>query len=486
MLYDSLIKDPLLPEADPTVSYWQTPLNDQVKDIQSVQLPSQSDIVVIGSGVSACSTVHELLTGGYAGKITVLEARQICSGATGRNGGRIHVHAMQDYDRFRQRFGDVAAEKIVRFQMLHYDAIEKVARSLGAERFKQAALRETQSVAVAFSEKKLADMKRMLANFEAAFPDWIGRWKIVEAEEAQKKYKIKNATGAMIGVAGAIWPYRLMTAVFATLQERYPGRLFLESNTPVTSVSKTSNPDYAYSVHTPRGIVKAKHVVYCTEAHTAHILPKFTGLIVPRRGQVMVQRPGAEFEDLSGKRSWSFYLDEGLFYLHQNATTGDIILGGGELGGFDGAHNSYGERSDANESLAAKTHLSGALRVLFEHWGEVAPNEKSIKASWSGIMANSLDHVPFVGQLPQEAIDGRRIGAPDSGAEWICAGFSGFGMTNAWMSGVALARQMAGKGVPEWFPEQYRISSQRIRQLQMQLAQIGGSENHLRALYSKL
>lgn len=290
----------------------------------------------------------------------------------------------------------------------------------------------------------------------------------------------------MIGVAGAIWPYRLMTAVFAALQERYPGRLFLESNTPVTSVHKNSTPDYAYSLHTPRGIIQAQHVVYCTEAHTAHLLPKFKGIIVPRRGQVMVQRPGIDFEDLSGDRSWSFYLDEGLFYLHQNAATGDIILGGGELGGFDGAHNSYGKRSDARESLAAKTHLSGALRVIFEHWGEIAPNEQSIKASWSGIMANSLDHLPFVGQLPQEAIDTRRIGQPETGAEWICAGFSGFGMTNAWMSGVALARQITGKEVPTWFPDHYRISSQRIRQLQMQLAHIGGSEEHLRALYSKL
>lgn len=186
MPYEALLKDPSLPVAGSTTSYWQIPPHKKLLGIQSSQLPSQSEIVIIGSGVSACSTVHELFAGGFKGKIVVLEAREICSGATGRNGGRIHVHAMQDYDKFRKRYGDAAAEKIVRFQMLHYPKVESVVKSLQPEHAKAAALRETTSVAAAFSEAKINDMRRMLANFEAAFPDWVGKWKIVGAEEAQK------------------------------------------------------------------------------------------------------------------------------------------------------------------------------------------------------------------------------------------------------------------------------------------------------------
>lgn len=94
MPYESLIKDPSLPVANPTTSYWQTPPHKKLLGIQSAELPSQCEIAVIGSGVSACSTVRELFARGFAGRIVVLEAREICSGATGRNGGRIHVHAM--------------------------------------------------------------------------------------------------------------------------------------------------------------------------------------------------------------------------------------------------------------------------------------------------------------------------------------------------------------------------------------------------------
>lgn len=189
MPYNSLIKDPSLPVTNPTLSYWQVPPDGKLSGIKSQVLPSQCDIAVIGSGISACSVTRELLTGGFTGKITVLEAREICSGATGRNGGRIHVHAVQDYDKFRQKFGDEAAQKIVRFQMAHYDALKAVAQSLGPEMCKRAAIRQTESVAAVFSEKKLDEIKTLVANFEAAFPDWIGHWKIVDAEEAQKVSK---------------------------------------------------------------------------------------------------------------------------------------------------------------------------------------------------------------------------------------------------------------------------------------------------------
>ena len=127
--------------------------------------------------------------GGFTGKIAVLEARELCSGATGRNGGRIHVHAMKDYELFRKRFGDEAAVKIVRFQMLHRDAIEAVLKTLRPEHQKSAALRDTQSVAAVFSQEKLEQTKTLLANFEAAFPDCIGQWRLISAEETREVSK---------------------------------------------------------------------------------------------------------------------------------------------------------------------------------------------------------------------------------------------------------------------------------------------------------
>lgn len=77
---------PGLPRANPTVSYWQDP-PDAISDLCSTQsLPEAADIVIIGSGISGACVGYNILEHLPAGKVVMLEARQACSGATGRNG----------------------------------------------------------------------------------------------------------------------------------------------------------------------------------------------------------------------------------------------------------------------------------------------------------------------------------------------------------------------------------------------------------------
>ena len=288
----------------------------------------------------------------------------------------------------------------------------------------------------------------------------------------------------MIGMAGAAWPYRFITGIFAKLLEDHRGRLSIETTTPVLSVSKSSQGGHSYSLRTPRGSLHAKHVIYCTEAHTAHLLPNLRGILVPRRGNMSAQKPGPAFAGLQNKRSWNLMFDVGHDYFHQMPMTGDVLLGGGDLGGFDGGLDVFGVASDAVESITAKSHLSGVLPAIFgkDAWDEKSLGHDRIKATWSGTMGYSLDHVPMVGPLPQEAIDGRSCGDQKIGAEWICAGFGGFGMTNSWLCGKALALQLTGHDVPSWLPEPYSITSTRIYRLQKRLGEIAGTKDHLRAL----
>ena len=68
-------------------SFWQDTPSD-LKDFRSTAaLPTESDIVVVGGGYSAAALVtHILEQDPQSPSITVLEARQLGSGATGRNG----------------------------------------------------------------------------------------------------------------------------------------------------------------------------------------------------------------------------------------------------------------------------------------------------------------------------------------------------------------------------------------------------------------
>jgi hypothetical protein len=84
--------DPGLPCSNPTKSAWQIP-PDPLQNYRSTErLPTDIlDVVIIGSGFSGASVAWHLLRGdGHprqtAFKALMLEARDVCSGATGRNG----------------------------------------------------------------------------------------------------------------------------------------------------------------------------------------------------------------------------------------------------------------------------------------------------------------------------------------------------------------------------------------------------------------
>lgn len=74
-----------LPRQNPTESYWQLEPDD-IADLRSTSsLPENADTVIIGSGITGAAVAFNLLTNGSR-DIVMLEARQACSGATGRNG----------------------------------------------------------------------------------------------------------------------------------------------------------------------------------------------------------------------------------------------------------------------------------------------------------------------------------------------------------------------------------------------------------------
>ncbi|OAL28908.1 hypothetical protein AYO22_02344 [Fonsecaea multimorphosa] len=377
MKYTQLLKDPNLPVPKPTKSFWQNPGHEKLLGIKSKKLPSQRDIVIIGSGMTACSVSKELLSTDLSGTITVLEAREVCSGATGRNGGRITCIAVRDYDKYRRLFGDEAAKAIVRFELGHHDEIEAAALELGPELFKKTEVRRDETIATVFSEHKLQEFRDMHANFEAAFPDLVGKVKML-GHEIQDIYGLKGAKGGFLSATGGVWAYRLVTSIFAKLLNEHGARFAIETGTPVLQI--TRDPSSAKAIHpyvvtTPRGSIRAKHIVHCTEGHTAHLVPNLRGILVPRRGQMSVQNPGKAFKDRQGRRSYSFNYEHGFDYLSQNPHTGQIFIGGGDLRGFDAGLDIHGVASDAEESIPAKSHLTGILPVIFgrEGWGEEEP-----------------------------------------------------------------------------------------------------------------
>jgi hypothetical protein len=77
---------PGLPVNDPTLPYWTVPpINLNLPARNNTALPTHVDVLIIGSGITGVSCARTLWKKGPPGlRVLVLEARDVCSGATGR------------------------------------------------------------------------------------------------------------------------------------------------------------------------------------------------------------------------------------------------------------------------------------------------------------------------------------------------------------------------------------------------------------------
>ncbi|PNP78775.1 hypothetical protein FNYG_07917 [Fusarium nygamai] len=435
-----------LPSSNPTTPTWQTPPHPTVATAQSHDLPSETDVIVIGSGITGTGAAHSLLNHpkGTGLKVTMIEARTAVSGATGRNGG----HLVSDSD----------------------SLFPALAETIGVERAIETALDPEDREAVEFREVTSATSFADQSSFQGAIeevkqlleavPDSDIKFKVYNREEAAKIFNFTNAVGAVAqtGVA-ALWPYRLLTAVLASLRKEFSDRFSLETNTPVLSVqSQDDTLEYPYLVRTSRGSIRAKHVIHCTNGYSSHLIPGLVGNLYPLRGTMSTQKLGPKFPRAGHNMSWSQvslgtydaktgHIHLGLYYAQQNAKTGIMFLGG-ESQSLGGLLTS----DDSNVAEDARRTLTSAAPKI---WKYAAPAEAL--NVWSGIMGFTADGMPIVGRLPQN-LTGR-----NGSGEWIAAGFNGHGMDKCWLTGEAIARMVLGEADVPGFPKAYLLNDDRMK-----------------------
>lgn len=77
-----LKESPGLPVPNPTTPLWtipKAPISSEGK-----ALPSYADVIVIGSGITGASVAYHALKRDAGLRVVIVEAREVCSGATGR------------------------------------------------------------------------------------------------------------------------------------------------------------------------------------------------------------------------------------------------------------------------------------------------------------------------------------------------------------------------------------------------------------------
>lgn len=177
---DRIHSDPGIPNDTTTSSFWLRTPHPQFEQPSTQALPTKADVVIIGSGITGTSIACTLLQNRKKNEsasphpfVVMLEARDICSGATGRNGGHI-LEKADDYADLEDSLGEDAARKIMRFRLAHLPEILQTAEEIGLT--DSAQVRKVRFMSAYFSDKSWEAALERLLRFKLGMPEESAEW----------------------------------------------------------------------------------------------------------------------------------------------------------------------------------------------------------------------------------------------------------------------------------------------------------------------
>jgi glycine/D-amino acid oxidase-like deaminating enzyme len=462
------------PVSNPLPSYWHNPKSQlaNITESESNNATQTYDYAIIGSGISGTTTAFNLLKLRPDARIVMLEAREVCGGATGRNGGHTKAASYRTYLQHKEELGKDEALRIARLEYDNILATHRMVEEIGIECENQLC----NTVDLIYDDdtfeqgKQAIDTLRQDASEEDRKERGMAWYKVYSAEEAAEKFfaskhngnpevqKDEKLVGAFEYLAGRINAYRFTTGLLAECVKK---GLKLYTNMAVHDVLPPEEDNgISYVVYTEDITILARSVVYATNGYTPYLLSQLQGVIVPLRGQITAQRPGKAAKLPSPlPTTYSFIYKSGYEYMVPRplAEGGQHIVIGGGLGREpEAGAPEYGTVDDSSLNTNMSRYLRGSLVGYFgeENWGELeGDREQRVVQEWTGIMGATADGRPLVGAVP--GVKG----------VWISAGFNGHGMVLCLKSAEALVEMMLGADAKdlEWFPNSFSISEERIQ-----------------------
>jgi sarcosine oxidase subunit beta len=364
-------------------------------------MPRESyDVIVVGGGVHGCSLAYRLAV--RKKRVLLVEQRDICSGASGRNGGITGegsslfagagdaVYALTSENlRMMSTIGD---ELGIDFQLTRPGGLDVATTEAQWNHLQQAVPVQR----AAGLDVHLLDAHEARKLEPALAPDIIGA---------------KFARGH-----GHLWPFGLVHGLAGAA-----AKLGAEIRTNTTVLNLLRRGERVTGVSTSAGSFEAENVVLATNSYTPLLLPELpAGSIVPARGQILVTQPVAPM--LRHAFGTNFDKEYG-----RQVPGGPILCGGFRRLDEDEGLGHYEERV----TLPVISGIASCLTQLYP-----ALKEIQVVRCWAGIMGFTPDGMPLIG--PMDGMPGLTLSA----------GFNGGGFSWALVTGKTLAAQLCGDTVP--------------------------------------
>ncbi|WWD18874.1 hypothetical protein CI109_103329 [Kwoniella shandongensis] len=449
-----------------TVSHWQATNRGKsslFNHNRDKKLPTDVvDYVVIGAGMAGASMAYHLTRPGIADgkKVVVLEAKDVASGATGRNGGHCAPYSFGAWTHLTTPLEEGGAgltpQETLEVLDLEKRVLEYVTETIEKEKWEVDFWRgeklEVRRTEIAATQMELSYAAWIEARSASRLKDVKPEWEwIADAAEAQRISRIKGATGCSKGPAGSLHPHKLATAFLKSALAT--GQADLYSWSPVQKMTK--NGEGIWDVDCgERGTLKTKEVIVCTNAHTGSLF-KGTDIdeyLTPFQGQAANVTPPPSYSGAAYLNN-TYTIEDGP-YLVATPHAG-IVLGLHHKLAVDTgileAKDVFGNADDSFVHPNAKAWLANYCKDSFADWGKEAPGEGGMRF-WAGIQCATKNTLPLVGQVPGERYKGI----------WIAAGFHGHGMARIALTTKYLAKLVTTGKWDAGLPLSFKITTQRL------------------------
>lgn len=361
-----------MPDPAAGVSWWQQ--HWPSPGFAPLDRRREAEVVVVGGGVSGCSTAFHLARAGA--RVILLEAREMASGASGRNGGFLLAGLAHRPVPLSDIVGEQRAAELYELTVRGREAVFQLADDLGMPGFAQ----RTGSLRLAVDRAELDDLDREAALLAAADV------RVERLTSAQLPGPLAN--GHFLGGLRFEDDGRLVPAGWARRMARAAadaGAVMCE-HSPVVAIEDDSD---AVTVRTANGMeVRAEHAVVATEAWLSGLLPELAGIVLPYRSQVLAAaapldasgQPRRVFPHVTwSRRGWDYV---------QQAEDGTIVIGGEQL-----------------EDVELLREWEEVTVERDQRWLEgwlarVVGIEPEVVARWAGVLSQTVDGFPVLGPLP--------------------------------------------------------------------------------------
>ncbi|KAI8255213.1 putative oxidoreductase OrdL [Colletotrichum sp. SAR11_239] len=395
------------PVANPVTSFWNSSPRALDDHRTTPDLPASSDVVIIGAGFAGVATAYHILKDNPSPpSITILEARKVCSGASGRNGGHVKPDTYFNVPKYTKLYGADEAAKLAAFEASNVYAVKELVES---ERL-DCDFHLTRAVDVYLDPEHAKQT-------EAAYRDLLKAGKV----NLKDVSGVKGAKCCFSFTAAHLWPAKMVHQILHRLLEK---GVNLQANTPVGSISETPDADGRWTVQTPRGAITAGKVVVATNGYTAQVLPRYEDRIVPVRGicSRIASPKGARAPHLVNTYGIRFDAVNNDYLIPR--ADGSIVVGGARQMFWHKRAEWFDNVRDDELVRGAAPYFDGYMQRLFRGWED---SGAEVDRVWTGIMGYSSDFMPHLGAVP---------GKP---GQFIIAGFSGHGMPEILLSSKGVA-----------------------------------------------